>query len=84
MKAKLWKTKEMVSGKITKDGMTISKVDPCRACSLRVKANSVLCLQCGTWIHGRCAGVKKVTPKFSRNQHAENVKGILERQWIRK
>ena len=37
------------------------------ACSLRVKANSVLCLQCGRWLYGRCAGVKRVTPKFQRN-----------------
>ena len=29
-------------------------------------ANSGLCVQCGTWIHSRCAGVKLVTPKFSR------------------
>ena len=25
------------------------------------------CVQYGKWIHGRFAGVKKVTPKFSRN-----------------
>ena len=42
------------------------KVDPCGVCSLRVKANSVLCLQCGKWIHGRCAAVKRVTQMFSR------------------
>ena len=57
----------MVSGGITKDGMSTSKVDPCGVCSLRVKTNSVLCLQCGMWIHSRCAGEKGVTPKFSRN-----------------
>ena len=34
---------------------------------MRVKPNSVLCLQCGKWIHGRCAGKKRATPKFSRN-----------------
>ena len=62
-----------------------SKVDPCRLCSLRVKANSVLCAQCGKLIHGRCAGVKRVTLMFSRNEkNAENVKGILERQLSRK
>ena len=32
-----------------------------------IESNSVLCLQCGKWIHGRCAVVKWVTPKFSRN-----------------
>ena len=64
LKVNLGKTKVMVSGGITNDGMSKSKVDPCGVCSLRVKANSVLCLQYGKWIHGRCAGVKMVTPKF--------------------
>ena len=44
-----------------------SKADPCGVCSLRVKANSALCLQCGKRIHGRCAGVKRDNPKSSRN-----------------
>ena len=57
----------MVRGGITLDGLSKSKVDPCGVCSLRVKANSVLCLQCGESIHGRCVRVKRVTPKFSRN-----------------
>ena len=38
-----------------------------KKCSLRVKANSVLCVQCGKWIHGRCAGVTRLTPMFSRS-----------------
>ena len=56
-KVNLGKTKVMVSGNITKDSMSISKVDPCGVCSLRVKANSVLCVQCNMWIHSRCAEV---------------------------
>ena len=67
MKVNIGKTKVMVSGGITKDGMSKGKVDPCGVCSLRVKANSVLCLQFGKLTHGRCAGVKRVTPKLSRN-----------------
>ena len=54
----------MVSAGILKDGMSKGKVDPCGVCGLRVKANSVLRLQCSKLIHGRCAGVKMVTPKF--------------------
>ena len=54
----------MFIGGNTKDGMSKSKVDPCGVCSLRVKANSVLCVQCGKLIHGRCAGVKRVTQIF--------------------
>ena len=55
------------SGNITKDGMFKSKVDSCGVCSLREKTNSVLCAQCGKCIHRRCAGVKILTQKFSRN-----------------
>ena len=47
LKVNLWKTKVVVSGGITEDGMSESKVDSCGVCSLRVKANCVLCLQCG-------------------------------------
>ena len=32
-----------------------------------VKASSVLYVQCGRWVYVRCAGMKMVTPKFSRN-----------------
>ena len=52
----LGKTKVMVSSGITQDGISESKVAPCGVCSLRVKANSILCVK---WIHGRCCGVKK-------------------------
>ena len=38
-KVNLGKTKVIVSGGITKDGMSKSKVEPCWFCSLRVKAN---------------------------------------------
>ena len=37
----------MVSSGITKDGVSKGKIDPCGICSLRVKADSVLCLWCG-------------------------------------
>ena len=60
------KTKMIVSsGGITKDGMSKSKVDPCGVCSLRVKANSVLCAQCGMCVHGRCVRMIRVTPMLS-------------------
>ena len=67
----------MVSGGITKDGMSKSKVDPCGVYSLRVKTNSVLCLQCGKWIHNRRTGVKGVTPKFSRNVKCRKCEGNI-------
>ena len=71
----------MVSGCITKNGLSKSKVDPCGVCSLRVKANSLLC---DKWIHAICAGVKMVTPKFSGNFACKDMKGILEKQLSRK
>ena len=45
LKVNLGKTTVMVSGGISKEGMSKSKVDPCGDCSLRVKENSVLCAQ---------------------------------------
>ena len=47
LKVNLGKTKVKVSSGITQDGLSKSKVDPCGVCSLRVKANSVLCVHCG-------------------------------------
>ena len=69
------KTEIIVSDDITMDGLSKCKVSPCGVCSMKIKANSVLCtctlvyfvVYCGKWIHGRCAGVKKVTAKFSRH-----------------
>ena len=56
----------MVRGGITKDGMSKSKVDLCGVSSLKIKANSVLCVQPGKLIHGRCAGVKRATAVFKK------------------
>ena len=64
MKVNFGKVKVMVSGSITKDGLSKSKVDPFVGCCLRVKTNSVVCVQYGNWIHGRCTGMKRVTTKF--------------------
>ena len=64
LKVNLGKTYVMVSSGIIHDGLSKSKFDRCRVCSLRVNANSVVFLQCGKWIHGRCAIVNMVSPKF--------------------
>ena len=63
-KVNLEKTKVIASGGITKDDMSKSEANPCGVCCMRVNANSALCLLCGRWINSRCAGVKRVTPKF--------------------
>ena len=52
LKANLGKTNVTVSNGIIKDGLSKSKVGSCGVCSLRAKANSALCVQCGKWIHG--------------------------------
>ena len=78
LKVILGKTKVMVSGGITNDGLSKSNVDPCWVCSLRVMANSVLCVQYGKWIHIRCPGLKMVTPKFFGNFTCTKCEGHLE------
>ena len=49
----LIKVKVIVSGGITKDGLSKSKVDACWFYFSRVRAKSVFCVQHGRWIHGR-------------------------------
>ena len=55
--------------------MSKSKVDTCRVYRLRVKANSVLCVQCGKWIHGGCAGVKQETTRFYKKFSCRKCEG---------
>ena len=66
----------MVSNDIT-NGLLKSKLSPCEICSLRVKIKSVLCVQCGKWIDGRCTGVKRLTEKFSRNSTSRICEGNI-------
>ena len=46
--------------------VSVTKVDPCGICGKRVMANSVLCVKCGKWIHGRCANLEMVTLRLGR------------------
>ena len=46
----------IVSGFITKDGLSENKVDTCRVSSMKINADSVLFIKCGKLIHGICAG----------------------------
>ena len=77
LKVNIGRPKVMISGGITQDGLSKNKVDTCGVCSLRVKDNSVLCSHCGKWVHGRCAGVKMVTQKFSRNLACRKCEGNI-------
>ena len=62
---------------ITQDGLSIRKVNLCGVCSLRVKANSVLCVQCVKRIHSGCARVKRVTPRFKKNCICQKCEGNI-------
>ena len=61
----LGKTKVVASG--AQCEVSVSKVDPCGICGKQVMENSVLRVKCGKWIHGRCAKVKRVSPRLGRN-----------------
>ena len=55
LKVNLGKTKVVVGG--AEGEVSVSKVDPCGICGKRVMANSMLCVKCRKWIHGRCTKV---------------------------
>ena len=65
LKVNLGKAKVVVSG--AEGEVTVSKIDPCGICGKRVRVNSVLCVKCRKWIHGRCAKVKRVTLRLGRD-----------------
>ena len=65
LKMNLGKTKVVVSG--AESEVSVSKIDPCSICGKRVVTRSVLCVKCGKWIHGRCAKVKRMTPRLGRD-----------------
>ena len=54
-RANFEENKVMVSGGTTKDGLSRSKVDPCWACKLRIKANLILCIQYCMWVQSKFA-----------------------------
>ena len=77
LNVELGQTKVIVSGGISKDGLSKSQVDPCGLRRLRVKANSVLCIQCGELFHSRCSDVKRVTAAFSRMFYYRKCEGNI-------
>ena len=59
------------------DDLSKCNVYLCGACGLRVNANSLLSVQCGMQIFGRCSGVKKMIPRFSRNFACRKCEGYI-------
>ena len=51
---------------ITRDSLSKSNFVPYVVCGLRVKANSVWCVQCGSWIHSGCNGIKLWLQSFGK------------------
>ena len=56
-----------------------SKVDPCAKCGKRVMANSVMCTNCGKWVHVRCAKTKTATSTQAEGFVCELCVGYIER-----
>ena len=46
----------------------------------RGRGNSVLCVQCGKWIHGRCAGEEGVTQFCVYSVVSGSTVDVLERK----
>ena len=59
LKVNLGKTKILVSGKEC-DSVITSGEYPCGVCGRGVGANSILCSECGKWVHKRCSGLQSV------------------------
>ena len=41
-------------------------------------ANSVLCTKCGSWVHGKCAKIKKVIARLTMHFVCSKCKGIMK------
>ena len=41
-------------------------------------ANSVLCTECGNWVNGRCAKIKRATPRLALHFICSKCKGIMK------
>ena len=63
LKVNTKKTKSMVSG--SEGELFKCKIDPCGVCGRRVMTNSLLCTKCGTWVHGKCAKIKRATARLA-------------------
>ena len=66
----------MVSG--SEGELFKSKIDPCGVCGRKVMANSVLCTKCGTWVHCKCAKIKRASAKLAMHFVGFKCKGIME------
>ena len=66
----------MVSG--SEGEMPKSKIDPCGVCGKRVMSNSIQCLRCGKWVHGRCAKMQRVAASLAKGFVCARCKRTVE------
>ena len=76
LKVNTSKTKVMVSG--SEGELYKSKIDPRGICGRRVMVNSVLCTKCGSWVHGKCAKIKRATARLAMHFVCLKCKGIMK------
>ena len=77
MKVNFEKTKVTVDG--SKDEVFKSIIDPCAKCGRLVMSNSVMCTNCGKWVHGRCSEMKRATSTLAKGlDFEETTKEIME------
>ena len=74
MKVVIGKAGVIISGGIIEDDSSNCEVYSYGICTLKVKANSLVCVQCGKLVYSRCAGVKSA----SRNCEGNAVGDVLQ------
>ena len=65
LKINMEKTKVMEIGEEQSNSKVKPKCEwPCGVCDGGVGSNSILCIKCNRWVHGRCSGIKGSLKKF--------------------
>ena len=82
LKEKFWNWKDALESKSLKINTRKTKVMIRRSegevCGRRVMADSVLCIKCGNWVHGKCAKIKRATAGLAMYFVCLKCKGIME------
>ena len=55
-----------------------SKIDSCGVSGRIVMVNSVLCTKCGSWVHDKCAKIKRATARLAMHFVCSKCKEIME------
>ena len=71
------KTKAMVVVSITNDSFSKGNDYQCGFCGMTVKVKLFLCMPRGNWIHSRCTGLKRESPKWQINFACRRCEGYI-------